>query len=111
MTISKDYIKNTILIGLSFVFLKSFNLALPYFLDGENYNAFNKVFYYASLMSTVGTFGFTYAITQINLPPFFVSLLVLLNTVVSFILVFTFSGVDISILNIMIILIFTYWVI
>ena len=100
MTITKDYIKNTILIGLSFVFLKSFNLALPYFLDGESYNAFNKVFYYASLLSTMGTFGFTYAITQINLPTFFVSLLVLINTLVSFLLVFIFSGVDVSILNI-----------
>lgn len=99
MSISKDYIKNTILIGVSFVLLKSFNLILPYFLDAESYNEFNKVFYYASLISTIGTFGFTYAITQINFSPIILSLLVILNIIISYVIVYTFSGVEVSLFN------------
>ncbi len=99
MSISKDYIKNTILIGVSFVLLKSFNLVLPYSLDDVSYNEFNKVFYYASLISTIGTFGFTYAITQIDFSPIILSLLVILNIIISYFIVYTFSGVEVSLFN------------
>ena len=99
MIISKEYIKNTLLIALSFILLKSFNLVLPYFLDEVSYNEFNKVFYYASLISTIGTFGFTYAITQINFTPIILSLLVIVNIVISYFIVYTFSGVEVSLFN------------
>lgn len=101
MAISKEYIKNTLLIALSFILLKSFNLVLPYLLDDVGYNEFNKVFYYASLISTVGTFGFTYAITQINFTPIILSVLVILNIVLGFFLVNIFSGIDVSLFNIL----------
>lgn len=99
MTISKQYIKNTLLIGISFILLKSFNLVLPYFLDEIPYNEFNKVFYYASLISTIGTLGFTYAITQINFTPIILSLLVILNILLSYFMVYSFSGIEVSIIN------------
>ncbi|MCB9211146.1 MAG: hypothetical protein H6609_17400 [Ignavibacteriales bacterium] len=86
---------------MSFILLKSFNLVLPYILDDVGYNEFNKVFYYASLISTIGTFGFTYAITQINFTPVILSVLVVINILVGFFLVNLFSGIDVSLFNIL----------
>ena len=106
--ISKEYIKNTFIIAISFVLLKSFNLVLPYFLDKVSYNEFNKVFYYASLISTIGTFGFTYAITQINIAPFIFSLLVFGNIIISFFLVYVLGGVEVSIGNAFIIFLISF---
>ena len=108
MKFTKKYILNTIIIGFSFVLMKSFNLMLPYFLDAESYNSFNKVFYYASLISTIGVLGFTYAITQINLNKLLIVLLVFCNIIIGFIIVHSFSGIDVSLFNIFNILIISF---
>lgn len=85
--------KNLTLITISLIVLKSFNLVIPYLLNKNEYNEFNKVFYYASLISTLGTLGFTYAITQINIHPAILSVLVLINIFAGLFIMRFFFGV------------------
>ena len=91
--INSSSIKNIVLITISLIVLKSFNLIIPYLLTKIEYNDFNKVFYYASLISTLGTLGFTYAITQINIHPVILSVLVLINIFVGLFIMRFFFGV------------------
>lgn len=105
MIISKEYLKNTFIIAIAFILQKSFNLIIPYFLNDVNFNHFNKVYYYASLVSTIGTFGFTYAITQINFTPYILLFFVVLNVIISYIIVNIFYSANLSIFNIVIVFI------
>jgi hypothetical protein len=56
----------------------------------------------------IGTFGFTYAITQLNFTPVILSALVFFNIIISFLLVYFFSGIDVSIINFAYILLISF---
>jgi hypothetical protein len=82
-------------IGLALFLSNLFLFILPYVTNANEYNAFNKVYYFSSLIVVIGTFGFHYAYARIKIRYWIIILLSALNLMSASLVVYLF-GINIS---------------
>lgn len=92
MKTKPDSIKKFVTIGLSLFVYKSVLLAFAYFLSKEDYNLFNQSYYTASIIILFAALGFNISQTRIPLSTVKIFLLVSLNSLITFVVLYSFTN-------------------
>jgi len=84
--IQRSDIKKIFFLGTAIVSTKIVLIAIAYFFDDVTYNLFNQAYYTSSVLILFGGLGFNIALTRIKFNISFLSLAVLINIVLTFII-------------------------